>query len=47
MSQQNWSASEYATHASFVPAMASDVMGLLERRNPVKPYWISAVAMAI
>jgi hypothetical protein len=31
-SQQNWNASEYANHASFVPAMASDVMGLSERQ---------------
>ena len=29
MSYQNWNASEYAKHASFVPAMASDVVKLL------------------
>lgn len=29
MSQQNWNASEYIKHASFVPTMANDVVGLL------------------
>lgn len=29
MSQQNWNASEYVKHASFVPTMANDVVALL------------------
>lgn len=33
MSQQNWNASEYGEHASFVPSYANDVMDLL---NPQK-----------
>jgi len=33
MNQQNWNANEYKEHASFVPSLATDVMGLL---NPQK-----------
>jgi len=33
MSQQNWNASEYVKHASFVPTMANDVMGLLDPKE--------------
>lgn len=33
MSQQNWIASEYVKHASFVPTMANDVVGLLDPKE--------------
>jgi len=33
MSQQNWNASEYVKHASFVPTMANDVVGLLDPKE--------------
>jgi 2-isopropylmalate synthase len=33
MSQQNWNASEYVKHASFVPTMANDVVGLLSPKE--------------
>lgn len=33
MSKQSWNASEYVKHASFVPAMASDVVGLLNPKE--------------
>lgn len=33
MPQQNWNASEYVKHASFVPALANDVIGLLDPKE--------------
>lgn len=33
MSQQNWNASEYIKHASFVSTMANDVLGLLDPKE--------------
>lgn len=33
MSQQNWNAAEYIKHASFVPTMANDVVGLLNPKE--------------
>ena len=33
MSQQNWNATEYVKHASFVPKMANEVVGLLNPKE--------------